>query len=52
MAGEPEDALGLAAALREPGRGALKAGEALPRGFMQLAEDFDRRGFHGAKSRG
>lgn len=46
MAREAENTLGLATTLREAGGRALEAGETLPRGLLQLAEDFNRRGFH------
>lgn len=49
MSREPKDTFGLAAAPSEPGSGALKTDETLPRGLVQLAEDFDRRFFHQKK---
>jgi len=49
VGGKPEYTLGLPAASRELSGRALKAGETLPRGFMQPAEDLDRRCFHGGK---
>ena len=49
MTGKTENAFGLAFPLGKLGRGALQAGEALPWGFAQLSDDFDRSWVHTGK---